>query len=74
MNSKLELNKYDKKTLELQKETFFIQNRAEKKITGLFREGYFLRIHLFEEKKKGQILHILITLLNLKQKSNNSKY
>lgn len=31
MKNKLELNKYDKKTLELQKEILFIQNRAEKK-------------------------------------------
>lgn len=30
MKNKLELNKYDKKTLELQKETLFVQNGAEK--------------------------------------------
>lgn len=41
MKSKPDLNKYDKKTLELQKETIVIQNRAEKNVTGHFHKGYF---------------------------------
>lgn len=46
MNKKLELNKYDKKTLELQKKVSSFKTE-QKKITGLFGEGYVLIIHLF---------------------------
>ena len=69
------MNKYDKKTLELQKESLFIQNGAEKGqscfLGGLLLNNPFVFLHM---KKIGTNLHILITLLNLKQKSNNSKY
>lgn len=38
MNKKSELNKYDKKTLELQKKLCFIQNRAEKDYKVVYGE------------------------------------
>lgn len=46
MNNKSELNKYDKKTLELQKKLSSFKTE-QKKITGLFEESYCLIIHLF---------------------------
>lgn len=36
MNNKLELNKYDKKTLELQKKFSSFKTEQKKKFTGLF--------------------------------------
>lgn len=36
MNNKLELNKYDKKTLELQKKLSSFKTEQKKKITGLW--------------------------------------
>ena len=41
-----ELNKYDKKTLELQKKVCSFKTE-QKKITGQFGKRYFLIIHLF---------------------------
>lgn len=55
MNKKSELNKYNKKTLELQKKLCSFKTE-QKKITGLFREGYFLIIRFPScEKKIGTI-------------------
>lgn len=56
MNNKSELNKYDKKTLELQKKLSSFKTE-QKKITGLFEEGYCLIINLFSFlwKKTGTI-------------------
>lgn len=75
MNNKLELNKYDKKTLELQKKvcSFKTEQKKDHRAVwgGLLLNKSFVFLHM---KKIGTILHILITLLNLKQKSNNSKY
>lgn len=52
MNKKSELNKYDKKTLELQKK-FSSFKTEQKKIIGLCGEGYFLFSFIW--KKIGTI-------------------
>lgn len=49
MNNTSELNKYDKKTLELQKKLCSFK-MEQKKITGLFGEGYFLIILYIKRK------------------------
>lgn len=50
MNNTSELNKYDKKTLELQKESLFIQNGAEKGqscfLGGLLLNNPFVFLHM----------------------------
>lgn len=76
MNQKSDLNKYAKKKKKdtgVTKETFFIQNRAEKE--GLFEEGHFLILCLSSyEKKIGTHFAYFDNTAKSKAKSNNSKY
>lgn len=68
MKSKPDSNKYDKKTLELQKKPLSFKTEQKK-----MSQGFSIKV-TFHSFLRGHILHISITLLNLKEKNVNTDY